>query len=136
MRVLFLDIDGVCNSEASFANSREVFLIDPKMAFLVRRIVRETGCKIVLSSSWRHSEEGVRQVEERVGELLDRTMRSFSGYRGHEVRCWLGQHRDVEKYAILDDTGDFYYDQPLFQTDWKVGLTPEIADAVIAHLNE
>jgi len=135
MKVLFLDIDGVCNSERTFMHGNELFGIDPHMAFLVGKIEIETECKIVLSSSWRHSEEAVSHVEAKVRPLYGKTGRDHTGFRGSEVEKWLKENPGVEKYAILDDDGDFFKWQPLFRTSWKVGLTPDIAEAVINHLN-
>lgn len=151
MKVLFLDVDGVVNKRENFdpALNPGPFPIDAYCAFLVGRIQLQTGCDVVLSSSWRHSPEGVKNVSERVVELLDTTpdvkwdgvKRFARGHewphelRGDEVNAWLEKHPEVEKYAILDDSSDFYDDQPLFRTSWKVGLTDEIAEAVINHLN-
>lgn len=136
MKVLFLDIDGVCNCAKTFARNNEIFGIDPYMALLVDRIKEATGCEIVLSSSWRHSGEGVDQVESKVGKLYGMTARSGGGMRGSEVRLWLEEHPEVTRHAILDDNSDFFPDQPLFLTTWEEGLTDEIAQAVIKHLNQ
>lgn len=137
MKILFLDIDGVCNSEKSFAaHGNEIFGIDPYMAFLVGKIVLDTQCEVVLSSSWRHSQEGVALIEKRVTLLLDKTAQSESGFRGNEVADWVNQHPEVTRYAILDDDSDFHSDQPLFQTSWQEGLTEEIARKVTDYLNE
>lgn len=135
MKALFLDIDGVCNSEKHFQGSNEVFGIDPYMAFLVGKIVIDTDCVVVLSSSWRHSEEGVKHVEKRVCKLYGQTPRSKHGFRGDEIKAYLAEHPEITRYAILDDDRDFHGFQPLFKTTWKTGLTPEIAEAVTNHLN-
>lgn len=137
MKVLFLDIDGVCNCEESFKFQYRGFTgIDPNMAFLVGKIVLYTDCEVVLSSSWRHSPESVKEVEAQVVKLLGVTPDSAEGFRGDEVKAWLAEHPEVTRYAILDDDGDFYPDQNLFQTTWKTGITEEIADKVIHFLNE
>mgnify|MGYP007026551141 CR=1 FL=1 len=97
----------------------------------------QTGCKVVLSSSWRHHPEGRQNVSERVTELFDITP-TLGKYRGDEVLAWLDQHPEVTKYAILDDDMDFYvYQAPnFFKTRFmEEGLTDEIAEAVIKHLN-
>lgn len=135
MKVLFLDIDGVCNSEKHFQGSDEMFGIDPYMAFLVGKIVIETDCEIVLSSTWRLSKEGIRHVEKRVHKILDVTPQSAHGFRGDEVKMWLAKHPEVTRYAILDDDLDFHGFQPLFKTTWKHGLTADIAEQVINYLN-
>lgn len=151
MKVLFLDIDGVVNKKDNYNPKFKdnLYPIDAYCAFLVGRIQLQTGCEVVLSSSWRHHAEGVKNVSERVVKLLDKTgqvewdgkKRNARGrywpreLRGDEVKAWLDAHPEVTKYAILDDDSDFYDDQPLFQTTFLDGLTDEIAQAVIEHLN-
>jgi hypothetical protein len=148
MKVLFLDIDGVCNSETAIHNG-DVKLkgskanhIDAYMAFLVGKIKLDTACEVVLSSSWRHSEDDIKFINERVVKLLDRTPFSgecnSGGVRGKEIQAWLDAHPDVTHYAILDDDSDMLETQKsnFFQTTWKDGLTTEIAYKVIDHLNK
>lgn len=152
MKVLFLDIDGVVNKRENFdpAKNPGPFPLDAYCAFLVGRIQLQTGCKVVLSSSWRYHAEARQIVSKRVTELLDHTTTNFKWdgvkrfargrewpheLRGDEVNQWLSEHPEVTKYAILDDEADFYDDQPLFKTTFDEGLTDEIAEAVIEHLN-
>lgn len=146
-KVLFLDVDGVLNSQETFfrtKNERDsLFLIDPYMALLVGRILEATGAQIVLSSSWRHHPDGIAVVERRVAKILDTTPSlprpSGTGAeyyeRGKEIEAWLEKNEWVEKYAILDDDSDFMPEQPLFKTSWQTGLTDEIAATVIQYLN-
>lgn len=138
LKVLFLDIDGVCNS-AAYAKARGkggMLGIDPEPAALIRRIVQETGCKVVLSSYWRLYPPDLKRVREEVCELLDCTKSLPDKMRGAEVREWMQRHPDVERYAILDDDSDFYDFQPLFRTSFNTGLLPEMAERVIKYLNE
>lgn len=148
IKVLFLDIDGVCNSEVTFRKDpHQHFPIDPYMAFLVGKIQLDTDCKIVLSSSWRHHEESVEHIKNRVVSIYDLT-----GYeptdpnrpsgvencqRGREIKAWLDKHPEVVEYAILDDDSDMLPEQlpNFFKTTWLNGLTEEIAKKVIEHLN-
>jgi len=143
MKVLFLDIDGVCNS-AEYAKSRPkggLLGIDPKLAKKVRRVIKETGCEVVLSSTWRLYDKSRHDVRRDVCGFLDVTPNFQAGAqngrteRGYEVQDWLDRHPDVEVYAILDDDSDFLEDQWLFKTTFKLGITDEIAAKVIAHLN-
>ncbi len=136
MKILFLDIDGVVNSASTQQRHRGVIGIDPYMAFLVGKIIMYTGCSVVLSSSWRFSKEGVKEVEKQVGKIHDKTGREKTGFRGDEVKAWLDDHPEVTRYAILDDDSDFHPDQKLFKTEWKTGLTEEITKEVIDYLNE
>jgi hypothetical protein len=134
MKVLFLDIDGVINCASTNFKS-EYWPLDRYMAFMVGKIVLDTDCQVVLSSSWRHHPEGMKEVEKRVCKLLDRTGNDPKGFRGNEIKEWLSNHSEVTKYAILDDDSDFLPDQPLFKTSWQTGLTEEIMKEVINHLN-
>lgn len=133
MKVLFLDVDGVINS-SSTTGFKDLYPIDPYMAFLVGKIQLDTDCEVVLSSSWRHHPDGVAVVEKRVVKVLDKTPH-VDGIRGDEVNAWLAEHPEVVCYAILDDDSDFYPDQPLFKTTFGTGLTEDIARQVTEYLN-
>lgn len=148
-KILFLDIDGVVNSMET-TNFKDLYPLDPYMAFLVGRIQLETACDVVLSSAWRHHPESLKHVSERVVKLLDKTPSLNHKYdppvfargrtwdyalRGDEVNAWLAEHPEVTRHAILDDSSDFYDDQPLFQTTFQTGLNDEIANKVIEYLN-
>lgn len=118
--------------------------IDPYMALLVDRIIQSTGCKVVLSSTWRLFEPSREEVRKQVCDFIDVTPRLFSGVyapheRGHEIKDWLDRHPEVTRYAILDDNSDMLPEQlpNFFKTEWfgDGGLNQEIADRVIAHLN-
>jgi len=135
MKVLFLDVDGVLNSRSTTDFRTHLYPIDPYMAFLVGRIQLETGCEVVLSSSWRYHPDGVKTVEKACVKLLDTTPKLY-GTRGEEIQAWLDEHPEVEKYAILDDDTDMLEDQlaNFFNTTFETGLTDEISQAVIRHL--
>lgn len=142
MKILFLDIDGVCNSRTYALNrtpSGGMLGIDPKPAALVRQIIEATGCKVVLSSTWRLHKDLRERVRKEVCDFIDVTPRYPSAYRGEEVRTWLldnVKQEDLKAFAILDDDSDFYPHQPLFKTTFEHGLTRSIADDVIRHLNK
>lgn len=141
MKLLFLDIDGVCNSRR-YAIERAkggMLGIDPEAAKLVRKIIEQTGCKVVLSSFWRLHADLRLQVQREVCDFIDVTPHYPAGFRGEEVRTWIIDNvprNKLKAYAILDDDGDFYPFQPLFQTSFDDGLLPAMADQVIRHLNK
>lgn len=132
---LFLDIDGVVNSYRTKQRFGGFIGIDPELAAKVKRIITETGCKVVLSSTWRLDEKSQNHVKEKVCNFIDVTV-SLPGLaiRGQEVRQWVETHPEVKRYAILDDTDDFLEGQPLFQTRFATGITDDIADTVIKYL--
>lgn len=142
MKVLFLDIDGVVNCQFTTQRHRGFIGIDPYMALLVARIPEATGCKIVLSSTWRLNEEGREEVRQQVYDFIDVTPSSFRiderwSTRGEEIQAWLDEHPEVTKYAILDDDRSMLESQlpNYFNTSWLVGITDEISQKVIEHLN-
>ncbi|MEI6580790.1 MAG: HAD domain-containing protein [bacterium] len=138
-KILFLDIDGVCNSAKTFdKDPKDYFPLDKFMCFLVGKIQLDTGCEVVLSSSWRHHLEGIKTVEQKIVPILDITPDlEVDSIRGDEIQEWLDEHPEVEKYAIIDDDDDMLPEQEenFFQTDFQTGLTDEIAKKVIKHLN-
>lgn len=143
MKVLFLDIDGVCNSlEYAQRNGMNLWhKTDPELVKLVQQIIKATDCKVVLSSTWRLYPEARAVVKRDVCRFIDCTRDMQAGAkrgvveRGMEVQEWLDRHHEVSQYAIIDDDADFLPNQWLFKTTWEKGLTPEIAEAVICHLN-
>lgn len=150
MKILFLDCDGVINCDNTFkqnARGEQAYIVtDPYMCFLVGKIQLDTGCQVVLSSAWRHHDESVAYLNRRVVPIFDTTpdmpRSEDSGIeyceRGREIKAWLDTHPEVTRYAILDDSADMLPEQlpNFFKTSWVVGLTEEIAQAVINHLNQ
>lgn len=144
MKVLFLDIDGVCNNQKTRERQGDTKFIGikPELAQLVRDIVDATGCEIVLSSTWRMFPDSAKWAEDHIAPFHSQTIDMQRGAkwgvvdRGHEIKEWLDRHPDVERYAILDDNSDMLPEQMpnFFQTTWAEGLTPPIAASVIVHL--
>ena len=131
LSVLFLDIDGVLND-----NSRPMDVIEEHMAAHVDRIVTDAApLYVVLSSAWRKYSDLLPYVRQRFVIYSTTPTHRAGEPRGGEVEEWLNRNPDFTTYAILDDNNDFFDDQPLFRTEWNVGLTDEIADDVINHIN-
>jgi len=128
--VLFLDIDGVLNGHEKLQGSPYCGVRADCMARL-NRIVRETGCRFVLASSWRYmvllgqmTLKGfeylmithglivpkVRDIVKGEGAPVlfrdtlpeDRTVNDLHD-RGKLARAWLDAHPEVKTYAALDD---------------------------------
>lgn len=148
MKILFLDVDGVMNNEETLKKTAHRFQgvigIDPYLALLVNRIIEATGCKVVLSSSWRGSAESHEYIEKCIGtKLHDITGRCCAGIRGVEIYQWINKNipyneRDKTPYAILDDDSDMLIWQKdnFFQTSFKTGITEKISQDVINHLTK
>lgn len=150
--ILFLDVDGVLNSHAYIDRGGSLSCkrdgIDPEAVTHLQRIVDETNCSLVLSSTWRliHSLADMR------GKLIAKGMRSpcplrdktpdlsarggtVERYqRGLEVNAWIANVGFEAPYACLDDDGDFLPGQNLVQTKFETGLLAEHADRCIAIL--
>jgi hypothetical protein len=140
--VLFLDVDGVLNQCGHFQD------ILTSKARLLRRIVVETGCFIVVSSTWRRSPDTrkllvnlLQQSEVTVHDWtpqLDKITDSgmyFMPERGIEIQAWLDQHPEITRFVILDDASDMaHLVEHLVQTDSFTGLTEALANEVIRRL--
>lgn len=151
MKVLFLDVDGVLNSRRSAVafgkfpwdvEPADLPLFDNVAIGFIRKLCKETGCKIVLSSTWR-GKEGMTEKIARVLDLpiIDKTPHKIAGKRGHEIQAWLdamaGRHPELQTagidYAIVDDDSDMLEDQkPFFvQTCGQDGFLLKHYDALL-----
>ena len=95
-------------------------------------LVEETGAKVVISSTWRG--RGVEYMQkvldfegvvcEVIGETINNHKQIYEDrvplyswhydrdvMRGEQIKHWLEQHPEVEKYVILDDDSDMLYEQ-------------------------
>lgn len=163
-RVLFLDIDGVLNTErwhdrcveagAAYADNFG-YDFDPEAVEGLRRIVDETGADIVISSSWKFWGLSTMQKlwasRDLPGKVIDVTPNNVSddmllsvdldtmmlpAGKGSEIKEWLTANGNPDSYAILDDMDDMLPEQQsrFVQTDPSVGITREDADRVITIL--
>lgn len=112
MNVIFLDFDGVLNSRRFRA--AQAGMIDEKHMMFLHRIVKVTGARIVLSTSWRahwdespeNRSEAGREIDQIFGKYGIEIFGKISDGpdRAQEIRHWLGDHPDVGRYVILDDS--------------------------------
>lgn len=150
MKIIFLDIDGVLNHEAFYkerfekryeegAMSYPHSEIDPKSVENLNTLIKETGAKVVISSTWRHSGleycKDVLEFHGFKGEIIDITPSSRCGMcvRGNEILSWIkdnekkiGQrYYNFTEYVIFDDDSDMLYRQRnnFLLIDRFVGLT-------------
>lgn len=69
MKVIFVDIDWVLikfwntkrKSRAEKTTIEHMYTFDEKLVLNLKQIIKETGAKIVISSSWRHDMERVKK---------------------------------------------------------------------------
>lgn len=141
MKVIFLDVDGVLNN-STLLYHYGLDYIDAEMTELVASLVKSTGAKVVLSSSWRlhsHSEKTVRDFLADYGvEIMDVTPHLPRKRRCLEISRWLADHLEVTYYAIIDDDphAGVGMEDCFFMTDPENGLDIRTAEAVLDHLSQ
>lgn len=149
-RVLFLDVDGVLNYRACFVPGGGHLKLCPQAVRRLRAVVEDTGCRVVLSSTWRTMPAFIAALwnadafpsphhDWRTIEKPWQTQNGLiiaSATRGHEIAEWLSRHPEVTTYAIVDDDSDMLPEQkPFFvQTSFDTGLTDEHAERLVAIL--
>lgn len=146
MNVIFLDIDGVLNSEVSARKFQTCYRLDPDAMAHMNRIIKETGAVVVLSSTWRryHDKGNMELILMQTGfpqnKLIDYTPVlewSPQTNRGTEIKTWLEAHPDVERFVILDDDCDMGELMPfLIHVNGHCGLTGDDASRAIALVNK
>lgn len=115
MKVIFLDFDGVLNSEASFRheirrkNSRVSDSLSAVACSNLQYILeQDSSIKIVISSTWRkiHTLVELGNILSAYGvnaKIIGKTPATMSSDRGHEINMWLQDNPNVTKFVILDD---------------------------------
>lgn len=136
-RILFLDIDGVLNSEEYFKNcnnSRENFSrFDPSSVSLIKSLIEEFSLKIVISSTWRYGAVDRLMHELKKNKLLDNLYHDWftpvihPAHRGTEVKLWLDLHPEVSDYVIIDDDNNILEEQKnnYVKTSLHLGMNNE-----------
>lgn len=143
MKILFLDIDGVLNCKASFSpkNHTPTELV---MINRINQVLITTGCKIVVSSSWRilwNFDELKEMLSQRglKDRIIDVTPRSIhkSCKRQDEIQAWLDKHPEVTKFAIVDDEDFDLQDMlpNLVKTSLQTGIQDIHVEQLINLLN-
>lgn len=148
MNTIFLDIDGVLNSERSMVaasgmkpmegyisyTERHYQQLDPVAINLLRLLVKEANAEIVISSSWRKLYDSL-DFFKRVFKQFDWHDAPVVGmtpicedtfFRGNEIQKYIDSHKSFTgPYVIFDDDSDFHDHQPLIKVDAKYGLSYE-----------
>ena len=148
IKVIFLDIDGVLNSEdlaqrrveerKKEYNAGLYTFIDEKAVKIVTDICEKYNVGLVISSSWRSTtvEQTKRDFSDPCYALLHPIIPyicgctpklGFSIDRGFEIEKYLMDNPDIKEYVILDDDSDMLECQEnnFIQTSWLHGLTEE-----------
>ena len=151
--VIFLDIDGVLNS--NFWNDRhqteigDGTLIDEEKIKLLAHLVRETNSEIILHSGWRFwFDSGLKPLCKEANKLVEllekedlhiigvtpnltteeiRKTKKFSLVKADEILLWINLHNDVTEWVVLDDLDlhNAQMERHQVKPDQTVGLTLE-----------
>ena len=152
-RVVFLDIDGVLNSNFWNENhQREISdgtFIDESKVKLLCKLIKDTDAQIILHSGWKYwfdsdlkplrreaqnlrgllEKEGLTIADVTPDHAADEVKKSkkFSLVKAGEILAWLGQHKDVDSWVVLDDLDLHSVEIEMHQvkTDRRIGLTIE-----------
>ena len=117
MKVLFLDIDGVINSDAYVKRYHDEhlrekgynILVDPEAVELVRQLCEKEHVKIILSSSWRsfdleHTLTYLREypsLKPLLKYIIGITPGSLTRYRGKEIQDFLDNYKLCAKNGLI-----------------------------------
>lgn len=115
MKVIFIDFDGVLNTEKYVRSCTEFgLIIDPSKMVLLKQITDVTDAKIVLSTSWReHWDEDSQKCDE-IGIKINNIFSNFglkifaktpilNSSREEEIELWLENNQQVLNFVVLDD---------------------------------
>jgi hypothetical protein len=127
MKVIFLDIDGVLNCDATPNPRKFPYVVDNRLLARFRKVIERTGAAVVLSSTWRVDPVGLLAAKFYDIPFDDVCPDVPQAPRCEEMQAWLRQHTQVSRYAVLDDEDDCLDELPLFQPSSKTGLTEEMA---------
>ena len=146
MKVVFLDFDGVLNSELYVRNCGEYgVIIAPSRMQLLRQIIDATRAQIVLSTSWREhwskEEHELDSTGMRINEIFesyqlkvfDKTPK-LGGRREKEIEAWLNEFPNVENFVVLDDRflyAEFLKGHFVKTANYLEGLDEENVDLAI-----
>lgn len=114
MKVVFLDFDGVLNSEKFVCSCEHSgVILDPTRMALLKRIIDATGANIVLSTSWREHWSKDAEKADTVGREINASFSKFGltildktdvySRREVEIEAWLMMHPGIVSFVVLDD---------------------------------
>lgn len=128
MKVIFLDVDGVLNSDDYFNRIRKLDIhgiereIDVEKVKILKKVIDETNAKVVLSSSWRYT-RNAKKLKDLLANYEIYCMDStpfMQNKRGLEIKQWLLDNEGIEDFVIVDDEIFDSYDEKLIKKLVKV----------------
>ena len=150
MKIIFLDIDGVLNSQYSMAKNfdqgkRPIHTTFPYIDHVscLNEITDKTGAKIVISSTWRKL-HNLRSLQDILylchvkADVISLTPVIHNKKRGDEIQKWLDDTEEtIESFVILDDDSDMVHlMHRLVNVDNSIGLTLGDVVKAVTMLND
>jgi len=146
LKILFLDVDGVLNNPSTLWDDAHCGIDDEMLKYL-KFIVLRTGCKIVLSTTWRLSDDAktvlLHTLKTRADLNTDDlvigqtpSLKKRGGHRTHEIAAYLRANAyrfHVVSWCAVDDLALSGYDAfsaqflkgHFVRTDKRRGMTPQ-----------
>ncbi|MGH7974815.1 MAG: HAD domain-containing protein [bacterium] len=140
MKILFLDMDGVCNSKQHFMmikhievppaetlSDADLFMMklttNANNMWVLKYILEQVpDLKIVISSAWRlhYQMDSFTELFKIYGlptdRIIDKTPKKFSSERVHEIHMWLDDYKENHGHEVdwiaLDDHVIFNLEDP------------------------
>ena len=128
MKIIFLDVDGILNSNDTEDVFRGLIGLDYSGIKLLREIVDATKAEIVLVSTWKlgwHKDKSrnsmlANYLDTRLAEegltIIDKTG-GHMNLRGHGIIDWLSEH-PTDSWIVLDDE--------IFEDYEECGILPHL----------
>lgn len=144
-KIVFLDCDGVVSPLSGGK------LFDPAKMAILKQIIDATGAKIVLSTSWRATDFGRKEVGKHLvinslPMFIDITPEFHQRSRSQEILDWLSRHEerlDIVNFVALDDINlpsvapdRVFFARHAIVTQGGTGLTHEDAAMAIQLLQD
>lgn len=143
-RIVFLDFDGVLNSDHSVARLGTRYRFWPPSIRALNQILNKTDARVVITSTWREhwtlSENAAALEKDGVlpKRVIGKTSPSATdGERGLEIDAWLkSAPYPVKAFVILDDRDDMaMHKSRLVKVDPRIGLGMQEAQRAIELLS-
>lgn len=160
MKVIFLDFDGVLNSQGSFVLEDRIRKDNVRRQG-VKGKVNESLChvctsnfqlvldqypeaKVVLSTTWR-TMFSIEWLKEKLASyhvdssrVIGVTPQHWGDRRGQEIQDWLDEHPEVKHYIVIDDNDwgiSPLHGDRFVKTTWESGMTFQHAVEAIEKLS-
>lgn len=111
MKIIFLDVDGVLNDNSGYH-------LDDFRLKLLKRIIKQTDAKIVVSSTWRLSKLSLLQKKLNKYDLKIYSQTDVLDKRENEIHSWLNKNSDlnISQWVSIDDMDMILDDVHFVQT--------------------